>query len=168
MELLDMSKIANFSEEILKISKVHGENMQLLNSMYYENCDLKALRATIHNVIKHYNEVIYLYKFSNKNSKVTSPSWKQTKVKSTKIQDIVGKTIETQVDELIWATEFYNRILCLAKKLTVYEAEYFVGTFLRNKTEDILCEKLNVCRNTLRKIKKSCLIKTLIEISDLM
>lgn len=40
---------------------------------------------------------------------------------------------------------------------------YLIATFFDNITEDEVCDKLEVCRKTLYKIKKSCLVKIKLE-----
>ena len=49
--------------------------------------------------------------------------------------------------------------MTLALKLTMQESIYMVDTFFSKKSEDIISEKLGICRNTLQNIKKSCLVK---------
>jgi len=86
---------------------------------------------------------------------------------SNQISDPVFKTSVEELESLNWMTNFYNRILIIASKLTIQEATYLVDCFFSNKSEEVTCEKLRICRNTLQKVKKSCLIKTWVELKTL-
>ena len=77
--------------------------------------------------------------------------------------DLVANNIEKQK----WLTKFYKRLESISFKLTNEEIKYLVGTFFKGQSEEVLSENMGICRNTLRKIKKSCLVKMWIEMEDL-
>ncbi len=75
--------------------------------------------------------------------------------------------MERVVDNKMWLVKFYNSICNLALKMTRAEAQYIVGTFFSNKSEEYVCDNIGICRNTLQKVKKSCLVKTWVEFQNL-
>lgn len=77
--------------------------------------------------------------------------------------DKIGAYIQKKVDLNIWSRDIYNILINLSKELTFSETIYLVSTFFENKTEDEISELLSICKKSLYKIKKSCLVKIKLE-----
>lgn len=90
----------------------------------------------------------------------------QVAIKTNSINDPVSQYVEKNIDLNIWTRDFYNMILTLSTKLTFNEAIYLVDTFFDERAEEQISEKLQICRKSLQKIKKSCLVKIKIEFSN--
>lgn len=80
------------------------------------------------------------------------------------INDKVGNYVEKKIDLNIWSKDLYNILIHLSEKLTFQETMNLIATFFEDITEDDVCEKLDVCRKSLYKIKKSCLVKIKLEL----
>ena len=62
-----------------------------------------------------------------------------------------------------WLRKFYNSVIELSNKLTVFEATYFIDTFFGGRTKTSIAYKIGITRQTLRSITKSCLVKAFFE-----
>ena len=64
--------------------------------------------------------------------------------------------------EYEWLREvdkLYISLCEILKKCTKEELVYFNGVYVNHVAEDIICEKLNISTSSLKRIKKSCVIK---------
>lgn len=168
-EIISLKMISELPTEIMKNSKEHNQNAVLLPKDVYDEYHTKDLKRIVSSSFSRYHNIIYLYRFPERDNIKTTPNYEirenmLTKNNTNKVENLVEKRIQDQ----IWATEFYYRLLELSKKLTDKETVYLLGTFFQSLTEEKISEKLRICRNTLRKVKKSCLLKTLIEIETLI
>lgn len=166
--IISLNMILNLPREIMANSKINEGNI-LLRKEIYDCFDTKELKKKIERGFLKYQNVTYLYRFPNENNITLTPS---CEIKENMFiqhpKDKIGELITSQVDRQIWATDFYYRLIDLSLKLTNQEAIYLVNAFFKSQTEDTICEILSICRNTLRGIKKSCLVKTWIEIKSLI
>lgn len=108
----------------------------------------------------------YLCRFPN--CKITSEYELKENMRVNTINDQVGDLVAKSLDEQIWATQFYHCMLNISKKLTYQEIIYLVDIFFRRKTEESVCEKLSICRNTLRRVRGSCIVKMWIELEEVL
>lgn len=165
-DLITLEMALNLSQKImLDNSKDRSKFNVLLSKQTYEKFDTKELKEEINNLFNEYKEITYLYQFP---SSLTASKFenKEHMLINNPI-DTVGISVERKIDKQIWTTQFYYILLKVSSKLTWEEILYMTGTFFRNQTEDTLCEKMLMCRNTLRGIKKSCLVKMWIELKVL-
>ena len=103
--------------------------------------------------------LVFQEDYNLKSSTPTNEVTRKTKVNI----DRVGDFVEKKVDLNIWSKDIYNILYCLSNQLTFQEALYLVSTFFENKTEDELSDILSLCKKSLYKIKKSCLVKIKLE-----
>jgi len=75
----------------------------------------------------------------------------------------VESSITRYVDKQLRTTNIYNSILLVVSKLTKEEVEYFTNTFLNHKSEEEIAYQIGISKTALQKYKKSCIIKTWIE-----
>lgn len=165
-EVITLEMIFNLPQKVLNDSKEYQENAILLRKEIYSKFDIKKLKQSLFAGFDRYSDVIYLYRFPN--CKITSEYELKENMRVNTIHDQVGDLIVKHLDEQIWATEFYYRLLNLSKKLTHQEIIYLVDVFFRRKTEESVYEKLGVCRNTLRRIRGSCIVKMWTELESLL
>ncbi len=163
--MVDKISLKDFVElpEIMLNNSKKSKYIQLLNEStiscyYYSN--LKKDLMTIFNRFKDAQYMLVFQEDYNlKSSTPTNEVTRKTKVNI----DRVGDFVEKKVDLNIWSKDIYNILYCLSNQLTFQEALYLVSTFFENKTEDELSDILSLCKKSLYKIKKSCLVKIKLE-----
>lgn len=147
-------------------AKISIDNFNnLLAKDLCEEYDTKTLKKEIVKKFQKYREVIYMmqWKDSLGSNYRVEESLSTKHYVTDKMTDLVANNIEKQK----WLTKFYKRLESISFKLTNEEIKYLVGTFFKGQSEEVLSENMGICRNTLRKIKKSCLVKMWIEMEDL-
>lgn len=147
----------------LRISADNFNN--LLAKDLYELYDTRTLKKDILKKFQRYREVLYTmqWKDSFGSNYRVEESFSNKSFIADKMTNLVANSIEKQK----WLTKFYKRLESISFKLTNEEIKYLVGTFFKGQSEEVLSENMGICRNTLRKIKKSCLVKMWIEMEDL-
>ena len=73
--------------------------------------------------------------------------------------DKVGKYVEEKLDKLDELNEKYTLLANVMKRFTKEEKIYFIGSYFNKYSEVILCEKLNIGNSSLKRNKKSSIIK---------
>lgn len=163
---LDM--ILEFPREILRKSEQYDEYAELLRKETYSKYDFKEIKQQIVEKFNRFKDAKYTYKFSlESNIKLTQSYTLREGSLVNRVSDPTGSIVAKAVDEQLWITKFYYSIMKIASTLTLQEATYLVDTFFSNKSEDVISEKLRICRNTLQNIKKSCLVKIWLEIESI-
>ncbi len=181
-------KKTNINRKKLNVrGKVEVDNMRNDNNFFelpkqiLENLENK--KETYRNLLS--NEVIEAYYYTNLRKDLLksfttfndakyidkdyiniSPIYGKEITKNKNKQDKISNYIASKIDKQIWAKDFYDTIMSLSTKLTYSETYYLVNTFFNNKTEEEISEILNISRFTLQKIKKSCLVKTYLELKS--
>lgn len=172
VEEITFSTLLELPRDVLKKSREYDEEATLLTKMQYMSYDCKELKVILNQYVAHYKELIYLYQLPMNFSTSLVISYDKEKVSPTNrisnpVSDIVTKKVDEQSKILQWLVDFYYTMLVAASKLTLQEATYFVECIYRKKSEEAVCERLGICRNTLQKIKNSCLVKVYIELKAL-
>lgn len=165
---LTLDKILELPNDILKASEKYNEYSELLRKKVYDDYDFKELRENIEEKFDKFKDAKFLYNFPVESNIRTTPTY-QVREGSTSNTPIskVEQAIVKKVDNQIWMNEFYNSLMTVAAKLTLQEAYYLVDSFFSHKSEEIIAEKLGICKMTLQNVKKSCLIKLWIELRTL-
>lgn len=162
-ELITLEMIFDLPQKILKDSH---ENAILLRKEIYSQFDVRKLKQNILQGFNRYSDVTYLYRFPN--FKITGEYELKENMRVNKYYDQVGQSVAKRLDEQHWASQFYYKLLMLSQKLTLEETIYLVDVFFRRKTEESVHEKLGICRNTLRGIRGSCIVKMWTELEPLL
>ena len=163
--MVDKISIKDFVElpdKMLNNSK-NVKYIQLLSEKtikYYYYTDLKK---ELVNIFKRFKDSKYIISFADDFSLKSNASSYEISGNTNSINDKVGNYVENKIDLSIWSKDFYNILIHLSKELTFQETMYLIATFFEDMTEDDVCEKLDVCRKSLYKIKKSCLVKIKLE-----
>lgn len=167
-ELLTLDKILELPNKILKISNEYDDYSERLTESLCDLYDIKKLKPKIVSLFNRFKKVKYFYNFSIESTISITPNYNfdGTLVKNgaTSKQEIA---VANELDNMLWAARFYNSICIVAKKLTMQEAIYLVSALFGNKSEEIIAERLGVCRKTIQHIKKSCLVKIWQELKPL-
>ena len=160
-DVITLEMIFNLPQKILNNSKEYQENAILLRKEIYNKFDVKKLKQNIIKGFDRYSNVTYLYRFPN--YIINTEYELKENMQVNKIIDQVGDLVSKSLDEQIWATQFYYSLLDISKKLTYQETIFF-----RRKTEESVHEKLAICRNTLRGVRGSCVVKMWTELENLL
>ncbi len=168
VETITLEMILELPKTLIRKAEEYNEYAVLLNETQYSLYEYKTLKEKVKSYFNYFKDLKFNYQFST--SYITSNSNGYSNIcisSSNQISDPVFRISSEEIESLNWMTNFYNRSLIIASKLTIQEAIYLVDCFFSNKSEEITCEKLRICRNTLQKIKKSCLVKVWIEFKSL-
>ena len=163
--LVSFEEIIKLPNQILQDFKEYQEYASLIPKETYEMFDIQKLKMDIRSVFNQYSEKFYLNRLPD--YKITSCYEVKENMKVRTYKDQIGEYVEKEINAQRWMTNFYHAILNVAKKLTEKEATFLVEIYFRNNTEENVCEKLGYCRNTLRKIRNSCLVKLWIELEPI-
>lgn len=132
---------------------------KIYNKYYYE-----GLKEDIDSNFDKFRESMFFYKFPLK-YELSASSGSNIIAGHKKNGSIsrIEKMVDDAIDNEIWLKKFYNCVVDLGDKLTVFEATYFVDTFFAGHTQVEVAGKLGITRQTLRRIMKSCLVKAYLE-----
>ncbi len=164
--VITFDMLLNLPKELLKKSAEYNDYSELLKKDIFLNYDCKKLKQDINEKFDHYKKIKYLHKLPNSFT-IKSPTFDLIGKSKKNISDRVGDSVANNVDEEIWIYDFYNCLLVVASKLTNQESRYLVDTFFGNKPENVIFEKLGICKNTFLNVKKSCLVKLWLELQNL-
>lgn len=166
-DTLNFQILSNLPSEVIKMAK-NNEFLTLLNepliSKYYDANLRKELKA----LFTRFNDIKFFYKvndsYSLKANQIKIDKVNGSSLHPNQILNMVGR----KIDEEQFVEVMYYRILNLSIKLTYQEALYFIKYFFSDTTEEEISEILAISRTNLQKIKKSCLVKVYLEVSDLI
>lgn len=102
----------------------------------------------------------YVYKYNEiKPPKITSNYEIKYEMFTNGIVDKVGNFVAKRLTLLDEVDKLYVSLCEILKKCTKEELVYFNGVYINHLSEDIVCEKLHISTSSLKRIKKSCVIK---------
>lgn len=164
---LTLKDLSNLSEKILERSKENYGNAILLSQDNCRKYETKFLKNMISKGFNTYQEIICLMKFPH--GYLSSVNYDVCEsMKTKKIVDSVCNQVTLKIDSQKWMIRFYYCLQNVGIKLTEQEAIYLTSAFQKHKTEENIADDLNISLSSVKKIKKSCLIKTWIEIQSLI
>lgn len=169
---LTYNKLLNFPNEFLEESAKYYEGSELLGKEECDKYNTKELKDKVEARFKKFKDARYIYKYPNEQyykSMTPTLNYQAREVLvSRNLTSPQEKMITAMGDTQIWVEKFYYSLMeIITTKMTEEEAVYLVECFFKNKSEDIIAEKLSMCKATLQKVKKSCLIKVWIEMEVL-
>ena len=168
VEVITLEMLLELPRALIRKAEEYNDYAVLLDKEQYSMYDYKTLKEEVSKYFNYFKDLKFCYQFSTTYISSSTNVYNDMNISpSNQISDPVFKTSVEELESLNWMTNFYNRILIIASKLTIQEATYLVDCFFSNKSEEVTCEKLRICRNTLQKVKKSCLIKTWVELKTL-
>lgn len=164
---LTFEQLVEFPNQIIEQTRKYGEVLDYLSKEEMNKYDYKMILEKITNSMAKFKDAKFKYKFPLEDS-ISIPSSVGIKIPSKKISDKVGDAVSNYVDKQLWVKQIYYALLKAAPKLNRTEAIYFVDSFFKGYSEEVISEKLRMNRVTLRnKVKKSCIIKLWIELEPL-
>lgn len=162
--LLNLEKLLELPNKVIKISE--SEQNKYLDLLSDSTCDryyYTNLKSDLKDYFSRFNDFKFSYSMpENITLNATAYELKENKFVN-RTNDSILNYVSNKVDEEIFAIDTYNKVISLAYKLTEKEAVYFVDCFFADETDDYICEKLQVSRTGLQKIRKSCLVKMYLE-----
>lgn len=161
---LTLKELISLPNDILRISS-NNEYIDLLSKETIDQYYNQELKKKMQSYMRRFNDMKYLYQYSDSYSLKAVKYTKETKSKSSTGKSVVEEFVTKKIDNKLWVKEAYDHIISLSYKLSFTEQKYFVETFFKNESEEKICEKLGICRMTLQNIKKSCLVKMYLEIN---
>ena len=131
---------------------------QLLSNKIIKTRDYVLCRKKVDEKMAIFEE--YNYKYNEiKPPKITSNYEIKYEMFTNRISDKVGNFVAKRLDLLREVDKLYMSLCEILKKCTKEELIYFTGVYINHLAEDIICEKLNMSSSSLKRIKKSCIIK---------
>lgn len=125
---------------------------------YYTN-----LKKDLLNLFRKFQDSKYLISFDDEYSLKSKQVGHEINRSINRNNDKVLNYVEKRIDLNIWSRDIYNILVNLSEQLTFQETVYLTSTFFDSKTEEEISDKLEICRKSLYKIKKSCLVKLKLE-----
>lgn len=167
---LTYNELLNFPDEFLKESSKYYEVSELISKTECDKYNTKELKEKVEARFKKFKDARYIYKYPNeKYYQPITPNYQIHESMMTRnISNSRTGKIDSIMDKQVWVTKLYYSLMdTVTTKLTKQEAVYLIDSFFKNVSEEIIADKLSVCRQTLQKIKKSCLVKVWIEMEAL-
>lgn len=166
--MMTLNHFLELPNECLKRAEQYDEYSELLRKSVYEQYDAKELKEKIIKKFQQFRDAQFLFKYPVELNIRTTPIYQLREGTPTNSYvNQIEMMVEKGFDAELWAYRFRDIVLTVATKLTLQEARYFVDFFFGHKPEDIIAEKLGICRQTLQNIKRSCLVKVWIELKVL-
>ena len=159
---LTLKHILLVHEEIINNSRINNYN-NLLSEKATEKYYNVELKKQIQQIFRKFKDLQYIISFEDEYSIQSKTNKEIPSFSDGKISDPVGDYVEKNIDYYTWEENLYYTLLELSKKLKYEEAIYLIDSFFEGKSEEQISEKMLICRMTLQKIKKSCLVKIKIE-----
>lgn len=158
---ITLNDILSLPNQILETAKTHNQYCELLSDFTIHEYYYRGLKADVNRLFMRFNDAKYSYRFSI--STYAKSNFSMNSVRIGRKMDMVGHLVEKRIDDYAWLEQFYYSLSHLATTLTEEEAVYLKEMFFEHESEEKISVHLNMCRTTLQKIKKSCLVKVLLE-----
>jgi len=132
--ILSLELLLNLPKEILRISEEYDEYSGLIKREYFSNYDFIYMKEEINKQIDKYKNAKYFYRYPDEyNIKVTPTYELRESAFTQSVSNPIEKLIGSRVDDEIWTTDFYKKIINVSVKLTLQEAIYFVDSFFADR-----------------------------------
>lgn len=167
---LTYTKLLNFPEDFLKTSVKYCELTDVISKRECDKYDLKEIKSYVDDKLQEFRDTKYLYMYPNEKYNIPiTPNYQLREVMTPRsLSSPQEKKINPTINRQIWATKVYYCFMDnLSTKLTRQESVYFIDSYFRKVSEENISEKLSMCKATLQKVKKSCLIKVWTEMKAL-
>lgn len=162
--VIDMNKLLNISEDLSLLTKRYESLNVLLSDQDCRSYNIISIKKSLLELFSKFKTARYFINVPLENNVYSSNSYTvNSHIKSNMKANRLENTVMNYVDKQAWLMRFYDSIMNLGSKLTCSEMEYFLLTFLSNRTEEDIAYKLGICKTSLQKIKKSCLVKMWLE-----
>lgn len=164
-DILTLDKIFSLPNTILHNSELLNEYTKMLDEDYYNKFNIVEIKLDLDQFFKKFNNLKYTYRYNiSTGNKIISNYDFGSVINSYIKSDKTAVLACNIIDSTALLNEISNAMINLSNKLTIEEAVYFVNEFFGNLSETKIADNLRICRNTLQKIKKSCLVKTWFEL----
>lgn len=167
---LTYDMLLNFPQEFLEESSKYKGMSELLSKEECDKYDTKDLKDKVELRFKKFKDARYIYKYPNESLlRPITPNYQLREVMTPRnLASPQDRAVTKNTDKQIWVELMYQALMStLTTKMTEQEAIYLVEHFFKRINEEDIAEKLNICRATLQKIQKSCLIKIWVEMEAL-
>ena len=168
---LTYDMLLNFPQEFLEKSSKYKGMCELLSKEECDKYDTKDLKDKVELRFKKFKDAKYIYKYPNESLLTPiTPNYQLKEVMTSRnLISPQDRVVTKKTDKQIWVEMMYQSLMStLTTKMTEQEAIYLVEHFFKRISEDNIAEKLQICRATLQKIQKSCLIKIWVELEALI
>ena len=157
---LTYDEILGLPNEIIRLSSTHSAYNELLDSNISYCYDTRELKGKIAAMFNRFKMLKYKCNIPIESKIKLSISYDvEHSSTSNRVNNQIENIVLKNTDDLLWGTSFYNMIIEVSKVLTEAESSYLVNAFFANKSEEYISEKLLMCRKSLYKVKRSCLVK---------
>lgn len=167
---LTYEKLLDFPEDFMKKSVKYSVIADPISSEECKKYDTKDLHDKVSFRIRKFKDAKYIYQFPDLKYNIPmTPNYQLREVIMPRnLESSQSKIITKETDKEIWVTKLYYCLInVVSTKLTKQETVYFIESFFKKESEESISEKLLMCRKTLQKVKKSCLIKVWVEMEAL-
>lgn len=168
---LTYKDLLEFPINFIKESEKYQDFAELISKAECDSYNTRELKAKVEKRIQRFKDAKYIYKFPNEKYYCSiTPNYQLREVMTPRnLESPQSRMVSKDVDKTIWVTKMYYVLMdIVSTKLTHQETIYFIDCLFKNVTEEITMEKLSICKDTLTRLKKSCLIKVWTEMEALI
>lgn len=163
-EVLTYDAILNLPRIVKSNAEANDGLVDMLNEAICDKYYYSTLEDYINSLFDRFKELQFFYKFpTDYELSITSSQHIIAGKNLNNSLSSVERMVDNAIDNESWLKKFYDSVVDLSNKLTVFEATYFIDTFFGGRTKTSIADKIGITRQTLRRITKSCLVKAYFE-----
>lgn len=161
---LSLKQIVKLPSVIMRNASYYESYTDQLQDDICSQYSVPEMTLIINSLFKKFRNCKYVCRFSIEDTISITPSYEE------KI-GFIPKKISNKTEDAIlgylnnkhFVARFYDSLVDLSKKITKREAVYLVGAFFNGKSEEKIAEMIGISKTSLQPIKKSCLVKMIIQ-----
>lgn len=161
---LSLKQIVKLPNVIMRNARYYDSYTEQLKEDICSQYKVSEMKAIINSLFNKFRNYKYVCRFSIEDTISITPSYEEKigfipKKISNKTEDAILSYLNNQS----FVVRFYESLVDLSKKLTYREAVYLVGAFFNGQSEETIAEAIGMTKTSLQPIKKSCLVKMIIQ-----
>ena len=168
---LTYSQLLNFPDAFMEKSAKYYQMVELISKEQCDKYDVKELTDKVEKRFKMFKDAKYIYKYPEEKyyTSITPDYTAREIIPTANKGSKHSKKIDIVSDNQLWVEKLYYSLMdTITTKLTKQEAVYLIDCFFKNIGEEEIADKLSICKVTLQRIKKSCLVKVWVEMEALV
>lgn len=167
---LTYKKLLDFPNDFKVEASKYQEMADLISKSECEKYDIMLIKSSVDVRFQKFKDARYIYQYPNEKyyTSVTTNYTPREGMCQRSKQGAQESNIQKDFDKTVWVNKMYYAFMeSIASKLTADETVYFIDTYFRRYTEDIIKDNLCITKAKLQNIKHSCIIKLWIEMEAL-
>ena len=167
---LTYEKLLDFPNSFKKQAEKYQWMTEVLSKAELDKYNIRELKANVDKRMQKFKDAKYIYQYPNEkyNCPITTNYQPREVMAPRNLESQQSRIITREVDKTIWINQLYYSLMeKVTTKLTIEETVYLIDSYFKKFSEESIADNLSICKKTLQKIKKSCLIKVWVEMEAL-